>query len=237
MTLLLLSKLSKKAIYLPDIEKESFNQHISLISRSYVIKREEFQSVTGIKSNHLAREINKVREGLGTKVINTPHPLDKKNIHSGETIPWFSKISFLDSYGVMTFKFNDEAIKRLAAFVKYSKIKFEYISLLKNHNALFSYIFFKILKDSSRYNDFVIDVSDFKERLGLATKYVKIKQFKDKVLDVITKEINEFTDLNIDYELIKEGRSFSKIKFTFDYKSENLEEKSKEKVKKLALPQ
>jgi len=39
---------------------------------------------------------------------------------------------------------------------------------------------------------------------------------------VISKEINSFTELNFSYELIKESRSFNKIRFDFDYKDKPL---------------
>lgn len=44
-------------------------------------------------------------------------------------------------------------------------------------------------------------------------QYIKISQFKEKVLDIAKEQINEHTELNIDYELHKRGRSFHSITF------------------------
>ena len=64
------------------------------------------------------------------------------------------------------------------------------------------------------------DIGELKEILGLKDpkgkepeQYKQIGQFKDYVLDIAKRQINEFTDIEFDYELIKSrGRSFNKIK-------------------------
>lgn len=61
-----------------------------------------------------------------------------------------------------------------------------------------------------------MQIEDLKKMLGLIDKdgkeqYVKISQFKEKVLDVAKKQINESTDISFDYKLIKRGRSFKEI--------------------------
>ncbi len=43
--------------------------------------------------------------------------------------------------------------------------------------------------------------------------YKQIVHFKEKVLDIAVKQINEHTELNISYELIKKVRTFTHIKF------------------------
>ena len=67
-----------------------------------------------------------------------------------------------------------------------------------------------------------ISIEEFKEKLSLKNKYKDINLFRLRVLDVITKEINDYTDMIISYDLIKEGRAYSKIRFDFDYKNKPL---------------
>jgi hypothetical protein len=64
------------------------------------------------------------------------------------------------------------------------------------------------------------DIGELKEMLGLKDpkgkepeQYKQIGQFKEKVLDIAKRQINEHTDIVFDYELMKtRGRSFDKIK-------------------------
>jgi len=59
-------------------------------------------------------------------------------------------------------------------------------------------------------------ILELKQMLGLVDKkgkeqYSEITGFKNKVLDIAKKQINEHTDISFDYELFKRGRSFTHI--------------------------
>lgn len=57
------------------------------------------------------------------------------------------------------------------------------------------------------------EISELKKMLGLINKngeeqFTEITAFKNKVLEIAKKQINENTDIQFDYELTKRGRSF-----------------------------
>jgi len=59
-------------------------------------------------------------------------------------------------------------------------------------------------------------IIELKQMLGLVDKkgnqqYERISQFKEYVLDIAKKQINEHTDISFDYELFKRGRSYEYI--------------------------
>lgn len=59
-------------------------------------------------------------------------------------------------------------------------------------------------------------ILELKQMLGLVDKkgneqYERISQFKEYVLDIAKKQINEHTDISFDYELFKRGRSYEYI--------------------------
>lgn len=61
-----------------------------------------------------------------------------------------------------------------------------------------------------------IPILELKKMLGMVDKkgneqYGQIVQFKEKVLDIAKKQINEHTDIHFDYELYKKGRAFEFI--------------------------
>jgi plasmid replication initiation protein len=232
-TLLVLSKLSHNKIYLPDYYNDNensfdmklFEERILAIPREYIITRSEFADATGVSSSHVARNINSMRRSLVKKIIDTPHPVESNDTMSGESISWFSKISYSNKNGEIIFKINEDALGRLVAFVKYTKVDFSNIVNMNNGSAIYYYLFFKILMDASKTKKMIMSLLEFKERINLSGKYIKLSHFKEKVLDVIKFQICKYTDINFDYELIKEGRAFTKIKFIFDYKPEIIEPK------------
>ncbi len=55
-------------------------------------------------------------------------------------------------------------------------------------------------------------------RLLDAEKYTKFFHFHEKVIRPAVEEINQYTDLNLSYDQIKEGKKTVAIKFTFSTK-------------------
>ncbi|WP_150464699.1 replication initiation protein [Francisella sp. XLW-1] len=223
--LLMFSKMDKYKLYIPDFSNnEALYEAIKKIPNVYKISKDEFIKATGIRKDNASREINNVRKKLVSKVIHTPHPFED-DADSGESISWFKKISYSSQNGEVTLEVNEYALERLIAFVKYSKISFENIVRLKSSYSIYTYLFLKIIKDIS-YKEKLsredISIEEFKEKLSLKNKYKDINLFRLRVLDVITKEINDYTDMIISYDLIKEGRAYSKIRFDFDYKDKAL---------------
>lgn len=73
-----------------------------------------------------------------------------------------------------------------------------------------------------------IEIEELRIRVGsseinkngqiVSEKYPKFKEFKRNVLDVAIKEINNYTDLNVDYTKLTRGRKVEGIMFTIKYK-------------------
>ena len=60
----------------------------------------------------------------------------------------------------------------------------------------------------------MIELVSFREQLGIGVnEYQRIDHFKARVLDSAVKEINEKTDIKVDYEQYKKGRSISGFSF------------------------
>lgn len=226
----LFAYLDEYKIYLPSFNsQEEINVLIKKIPLEYSMSKNEFIKITNIDASNFSREIKAIRIGLAKKLFNTPHPTDPHK-DSGESITWFSKISYTAKESNLVFKINSDALENLVSFVKYSKIKYEYIKPLKSNYTIYTYLFLKIIKDISRNKDKTKETlltKDLKEKLGLADKYKNINMFREKVLDVVKYEINEFTDLTFDYELEKEGRTFKYIHLYFDYKKQHVIESPK----------
>jgi len=77
-----------------------------------------------------------------------------------------------------------------------------------------------------------LDLQELKNMLQVGEKYYRIYDFKKYVLEVAKRQINANTDINIDYELIKIGRSYKKIKL---YISKNEKRIEKKETKKLIM--
>ena len=84
--------------------------------------------------------------------------------------------------------------------------------------------------------EWIIDIDELKRKLMVDNikSYTKDNSlFRIKVLEPAHREINEFSDISFDFEMLKRGRSCYAVKFTIIYK--NLIERSKVEIKTSAL--
>ena len=65
----------------------------------------------------------------------------------------------------------------------------------------------------------IFELADFREKLGVdKTDYAIISDLKKRVLDISVKQLNEHTDITVEYEQHKKGRSIYGFSFLFKNK-------------------
>ena len=85
----------------------------------------------------------------------------------------------------------------------------------------YSFVLFELLKSYvfQKRPYYSFEIEELKKQIG-ATRYVNFKDFRNRVLDIATKEINQFTTITIRWEPVKTGRKVSHIIFYVNEKSE-----------------
>lgn len=56
------------------------------------------------------------------------------------------------------------------------------------------------------------EIAELKNMLSIENEYKQVGQLRERVLEVAKRQINEHTDIQFDYELIKRGRNFTRVK-------------------------
>jgi len=73
----------------------------------------------------------------------------------------------------------------------------------------------------------MVDLTTFREQLGIADhEYKLMSDFKKRVLELAVKEINEKTDITVQYEQHKAGRIIKGFSFLFKQKQRSPKQKS-----------
>lgn len=68
----------------------------------------------------------------------------------------------------------------------------------------------------------VFNIQKFREQLGIGiNEYSRIEAFKRRVLDVALQQINEFSDIEVEYQQHKKGKSIQGFSFNFKPKESN----------------
>lgn len=98
---------------------------------------------------------------------------------------------------------------------KFTKYNLEYVAKFSSFHAIRLY---EILAQYRSIGFREIDLKDLKEWLQVADKYERYNNFKQWVLEPSITEINEKSDLDIEFDPIKRGRSIATLKFTINSK-------------------
>ena len=89
---------------------------------------------------------------------------------------------------------------------------------LMEFNRDYSARLYFLLKKMLKIREFTYDLDFFRDRFQLSKSYQQAGHMKDKIFEPAIYEINEKSDIQVEHEYIKEGRSYKKIHFVVTLK-------------------
>lgn len=103
----------------------------------------------------------------------------------------------------------------------YTRLELVQVFRMKSIYAIRIYSFIK-MKAQHLKNTYMFDINEFKELLGIEKQYDRLQNFKVRVLEPAKKELNAvIPKLDFNYELIRVGRTYRQLRFTFNSKALN----------------
>ena len=101
-----------------------------------------------------------------------------------------------------------EAVKKPSMYVKLN------LFIARDLSSKHSLALYEVLKDYQNIGKLRIPINDFRKLIGVeASQYKVFTMLKKRILDVAVTEINAKTDLEIGYQLEKQGRKITAIEF------------------------
>lgn len=138
--------------------------------------------------------------------------IDDKGTES--LVRWFSTLRTNKRSGKVTIKFHEDMMPFLLEVTKqnkfYTHFQLKYILPMKSQYAIRLY---EILKSYQRNNiDWFFEIDKLRKQLN-CENYENYKDFRRRVLEPAVAEINEFTDIKIAWDAVKEGRKVARVVF------------------------
>lgn len=180
-------------------------------SQAYQIYVTDIETITGRQWNY--QQLREATADMGSRMFEA-------NTNNAYKQIWiFQEVTYEHGKGYFTIKLS-EAIRPYLFELKSNFTSYQLHSALK----LTSKYAKRIYQLASQWKDVgetkAYSLDEFKIMLKLKDpkgkepeQFQKISQLKERVLDIAVRQINEFTDLQIDYSLVKHGRSFDAIRF------------------------
>lgn len=182
----------------------------------YILKISELAEFLGISKSNLYRDIDKITDEISKNDVQ--FKVIKGNRERCRKIPWVSYCDY-DTYKGVAIKLNPELKPYLLSLQKnYNQYAFEDISNIHSvysiriFELIQSHILVKMIPEEGLFID--IPIKTIREALDCEDSYERISNFKEKVLDIAMRDINDYTMFSVSYKCLKEhGRAFDTVRF------------------------
>lgn len=137
---------------------------------------------------------------------------------SETVVGWLDRVTTNKKSGLAHIRIDDRLIPYLFD-LKQQFTQYQLYNILGMKSA-FSVRIYELMKSYSFRHTIIFKLNELKELLMVehVKSYVNYKDFRVKVLEKAQTEINELTDINIEFEPIKTGRKVTSIKFIIEEK-------------------
>jgi plasmid replication initiation protein len=172
------------------------------------ISIKDFCTIVGVSSNNMYAELQKVTKKLIGRVLTIRDPSKSLTLQ----VAWLSVAAYWEKEGVIDLKIASE----LRPYLLELKKEFTIIKLpdLMGLSSIYAIRIYEILKQYEICGERTITVEELRLACGIElNKYKLYGHFKDKILEISKREINEKTDLLINYEEVKTSRKITSINF------------------------
>ena len=142
--------------------------------------------------------------------------IDLSNTDEVHLINIFGEIYHKKGSGVVNAIFYPKIMPYLAELKShFTKYKLSAVAKFKSEYSIRIYELLKMHEYQASNNNFfkVIETSVLRKMLGVTNKYKNFNNFETDVLKRAAKEINDKSDINIEYKKIKKGKIITEIKF------------------------
>lgn len=183
--------------------------------QEYTFSIQEYCKVCGIDEKN-GKNYDNVKKALKNLRDKSFWMIDEDGKET--TVGWLSKAKISKSKGKVDVKLDEDIQKYIVGwFEQYTQYSLCQVLPMKSQ---YSFLLYELLKSYSNYETYVFDLDDLKRRIGGAN-YKDYRDFKKRALDVATREINLYTDLEITWVPIPKGRKIVQIKFFLKLRDKN----------------
>ncbi|MGI4872561.1 MAG: replication initiation protein [Janthinobacterium lividum] len=156
---------------------------------------------------------------LVSRILHIERPTESRRRRERRTatpdfdkIPLMAYAKYRGEEGALRVRFNDEVMPYLLQLHQ-NFTKAQVVQLLKLKSP-HSYRIYWLLKEYAGFGTRVLGLEELKSILNLVGQYKQFPLFRLRVLDRAQQELSQ-TDLPFRFELLREGKSVSQIKFIF----------------------
>ena len=190
--------------------KTPHNQELIVTAQSYI-------TAFNVHRNTAYKTLKTACDNLFTRQFTYQRYNSNGNIEQVRS-RWVQSVIYAENESYIKIKFTDEILPLVTMLEKhFTSYELQQVASLKSIHAIRLY---ELLIQYRTVGKLEISLSDLRLKLGIADgKYPTMNNFKARVLDVGIQQINEHSDISVNYEQVKTGRQIAGFKFSFKQKA------------------
>lgn len=212
-----LSEVEQRLILLAILKGREFCDSVEqLKDKELVIHADDYMRIFGVERHAAYESLKKAVMGLyraewGYKYVNS----------KGATVIAYERFTqsakYIENEATVKFMFANAIIPMLVELERnFTTYEIEQVANLDSRYAMRLYEFLIRFKTTRKLE---ISLKDLRFRFGLLEhEYSTMSNFKNRVLDLAVNQINNDTDIIVDYEQHKQGRKITGFTFKFKFK-------------------
>lgn len=181
-------------------------------NHEYLLHIKDIEQLTGRQWNY--QQLREATADMGSRLFE----IDSDQ--SYQQLWMFQRVEYLKGKGCLQIQLA-EPIRPFLFNLKENFTSYELHSALKLSSKYAKRIYQFVSQWKDKDSTPIIQLDSFKEMLSLkdpkgkqAELFQNISQLKARVLDVAIRQINEHTDLRVDYHLSKTGKAYDSVRFS-----------------------
>ena len=212
-----LDLVEQRLILLAIVEAREEGQSINT-NDSLTVHAESYVVQFGVHRNTAYQALKDACENLFERRFSYEKLTKKGNVEYVKS-RWVQEVSYVENEALVRIKFSSAVVPLITNLEKqFTSYELEQVSELNSAYAIRLYELIIAWRSASKTP--VFELGEFRARLGVdESEYKQMNNFKNRVLDVAIKQINEHTDITVKYEQHKRGRSISGFSFIFKQKN------------------
>lgn len=195
---------------------KTYYKNLIAEAEEFKVDVEEFGKIFELSNDTAYRQLKALAESLTTrKVIFRSFYDESLTVVSG----WLAYIKYNNESQTLVISFNKELLPHLSELTeKFTIYKLEQIKKMVSSYSVRVYELCKCHAHPAAGFKFISTVEELKQFLGVEDKYNMYAHFKDKIIKPSIREINELTDLEVEFFEHKQGKKIVKLSFIISLK-------------------
>lgn len=178
------------------------------IPKEVTLTASEFSDLMGIDIKNAHRELYKAADALFKSTITLYENNEEIELY------WIQeKAKKIEGEGAVRLIWSDRILRYICQLrSRFTTYKLRNIANLQSSHSIRLY---ELLMQFNKTGERIIYLDDFRKILGISKKYQEFKVLNRDVIKPSIKELNQRSDLSINFQTIKKGRSVAALIFDF----------------------